>query len=199
MTAAVEGDKGKEEQSIATSAEMLCSSLLGAFLMALFNMCIHSAAECSKKYGGFFVLYILWVSNISRSTSWVCVFVHIVTVVVCYLPRVRRKLTENNQMSRVKECGIKFIALGTFFGRKVFFYRKAQVTASKSTSCGEMSECLLMAPFNHPATVMEVLPGSLAQVHSFDNLTLSGEIMEVLWDETIGRFPVSDRSALTTQ
>lgn len=53
MTAAVAGDKGKEEQSIAASAEMLCSSLLGAFLMALFHMCIHFAVECSKKYGRF--------------------------------------------------------------------------------------------------------------------------------------------------
>lgn len=54
MTAVVEGDKGKEEQSIVTSPEMLRSSLLGAFLMALFDMYIHFAVECSKKYGGVF-------------------------------------------------------------------------------------------------------------------------------------------------
>lgn len=54
MTAVVEGDKEKEEQSNATSAEILCSSLLGAFLMALFDMCIHFAVKCSKKYGVFY-------------------------------------------------------------------------------------------------------------------------------------------------
>lgn len=55
MTAAVEGDKGRK-----SGAGMLCSSLLGAFLMALFGMCIHFAVECSKKYGVFInILYIL--------------------------------------------------------------------------------------------------------------------------------------------
>lgn len=69
MTAAVEGDKGKEEQSIAASAEMLCSSLLWAFLMALFHMCIHFAVECSKKYGVVFTEYTVYFMShdISRS------------------------------------------------------------------------------------------------------------------------------------
>lgn len=57
MTAAAEGDKGKEEQSIVTSPEMLRSGLLGAFLMALFDMYIHFAVECSKKYGVFFFFF----------------------------------------------------------------------------------------------------------------------------------------------
>lgn len=88
-----------------------------------------------------------------------------VPVVVCYLPAVSRKPTKMNQMNQVKDCGIKFIALGTFFKEESFLYGKAQVTVSKSTSCGGMSRCLLIAPFNHPATVMEVLPGSPAQLH----------------------------------
>lgn len=43
MTAAVMADKEKEEQSIAASAESLCYTQLEAFLMGLFDMCIHFA------------------------------------------------------------------------------------------------------------------------------------------------------------
>lgn len=39
---------------------------------------------------------------------------------VCYLPGVRRKLTEINQMNKVKDSGIKLIASGTFLRRKEF-------------------------------------------------------------------------------
>lgn len=43
-----------------------------------------------------------------------------------------------------------------------------------------MSCCLLMAPFNHSLTLMEVLPRFLAQAHSFDNITVCGKMMKVL-------------------
>lgn len=46
-----------------------------------------------------------------------------------------------------------------------------------------------MAPFNHSLTLMEVLSCFLAQVHSFDNITVCGEMMKVLWDEAVSRFP----------
>lgn len=48
MTALVMADKEKEEESIAACAESLCYTQLEAFLMGLFDMCIHFAVERSK-------------------------------------------------------------------------------------------------------------------------------------------------------